>query len=278
MAPNQSGGLSDDLAADIRLFFDPNTLLGAIVIAVIIAAIAWLVGRLIYFAVQRILNQPKHIPSDPTAIRFMGQLARVGVYVCALVAYARIVPQLDKLGTALLASAAIISVVFGMAAQNTLGNLIAGISLLLYRPFSIGDRVQVTAPTGLETGIVESLNLGYTVLRTADDRHVVIPNSTMASQTSVNLSSSGSRALCTVPFNLSADTDVEKTRKILMEIAGKYSKAGEYAGSPVTAVSGSGFTVTLEVWCDNFMAATDLKSRLLEAVRERFKAEGIKLQ
>jgi small conductance mechanosensitive channel len=278
MTTDQSGNLSTDLVEKIKQLFDPGTLHGAALIAVIIGLAAWLAGRMIFFTVQRILNQPKHIPSDPMAIRFMGQLARAGVYVFALVSYARIIPQLDKFGTALLASAAIVSVVVGMAAQNTLGNLIAGISLLLYRPFNIGDRVQVSAPTGLETGVVESLNLGYTVLRTTDDRHVVVPNSVMASQTSINLSSSGSRALCTVPLTLSPDTDLERTRKILMEIAGKYSKAGEYAGSPVTALSGSGFTVTLEVWCDNFMAATDLKSRLLEAARERFKAEGIKLE
>jgi small conductance mechanosensitive channel len=278
MTPEQLSGFTGDLLGGIKHLFDPTTLTGAALIAVIIAVIAWLVGRMIYLAVQRILNQPKHIPSDPLAIRFVGQLARAGVYVIAIVAYARIIPQLDKVGTALLASAAIVSVVFGMAAQNTLGNLIAGISLLLYRPFNMGDRVQVTAPTGLETGIVESLNLGYTVLRTTDDRHVVIPNSIMASQTSINLSSSGSRALCMVPFNLSPDTDVERTRTILKEIADKYSKAGEYAGSPITALSGAGFTITLKVWCDDFMAATDLKNRLLEAARERFKAEGIKLQ
>jgi small conductance mechanosensitive channel len=278
MTLGQSTSLPTDILEQIRHLFDPATLPGAALIAVIIAVAAWLTGRMIYFAVQRILNQPKHIPSDPMAIRFMGQLARAGVYVFAVVTYARIIPQLDKFGTALLASAAIVSVVFGMAAQNTLGNLIAGISLLLYRPFNIGDRVQVTAPTGLETGVVESLNLGYTVLRTIDDRHVVIPNSVMASQASINLSSSGSRALCTVPFNLSPDTDVERTRKILTEIAAKYSKAGEYAGSPITALSGAGFTVTLKVWCDDYAAATDLKNRLMEAARERFKAEGIKLQ
>jgi small-conductance mechanosensitive channel len=233
---------------------------------------------MVHLGVQRVLNRPKHIPSDPTAIRFMGQFARVGVYIFALVTYARLIPQLDKFGTALLASVGVVSVVFGMAAQNTLGNLIAGISLLLYRPFNLGDRVQVAAPTGLETGMVESLNLGYTVLRTADDRHVVIPNSLMASQTSVNLSSSGGRILCSVPFNLSPDADLERTRKILIEIAAKFSKPEDYVGSPVTAIGGSSVTLTLQVCCDGFKLANDLKSHLLEAARERFKAEGIKLQ
>ena len=70
------------------------------------------------------------------------------------------------MGSAWSASVGVASVVLGLAAQSTLGNLIAGISLLLYRPFEAGDRLQVTAPTGLETDVVESLNLGYTVLKT----------------------------------------------------------------------------------------------------------------
>ena len=66
----------------------------------------------------------------------------------------------------------------------------AGISLLLYRPFNVGDHLQITAPTGLETGFVESINLGYTHLKTDDNRRVVVPNSLMASLTLINLTSS----------------------------------------------------------------------------------------
>jgi small conductance mechanosensitive channel len=62
-----------------------------------------------------------------------------------------------------------------------------GIALLLYRPFHIGDHVQVTAPSGLETGVVESLSLGYTKLRTADNRSIIVPNSVMAGQAVINV-------------------------------------------------------------------------------------------
>jgi small-conductance mechanosensitive channel len=54
----------------------------------------------------------------------------------------------------------------------------------------VGDHLQITAPTGLESGFVESINLGYTHLKTDDNRRVVIPNSLMASQTHINLTSS----------------------------------------------------------------------------------------
>src|SRR5581483_1757058 len=110
--------------------------------------------------------------------------------------------ELRSLGTAFLTGVSIASVVIGLAAQNTLGNLIAGFSLVLYRPFQIGDRVQITAPTGLETGDVETLTLGYTVLRTFDNRRIVVPNSAMASQVMINLTSIDPRVMAVVPIGI----------------------------------------------------------------------------
>jgi len=146
---------------------------------------------------------------------------------------------------------------------------------LLYRPFNLGDRLQVTAPSGLETGVVESLNLGYTVLRTLDNRRVVIPNSVMASQTSINLSLTDKRNLCVVPFRLSQDADVEKARKILVELVKQHPKALEYVGCPVTALGKSSVTLSLQTWCEDADAASALKSDLLESAKNRFKKEGI---
>lgn len=108
-------------------------------------------------------------------------------YLCALVLYAHLIPVLRQLGTALLTGVSVASVVIGLAAQNTLGNVIAGFSLLLYRPVRIGDRVQVAGPSGPCIGTIESLSLGYTIIRVEDGRKIIVPNSTMASQVTVNL-------------------------------------------------------------------------------------------
>jgi len=169
---------------------DPKTFLGAVLYALVFLFFAWLFGRALHLAVQRLFAKDKNNRVDRTAVKFLAQLARFGVYIFMFISYAHLVPALAGLGTAWLASAGILSVIIGLAAQNTLGNLIAGISLLLYRPFNVGDRLQVTAPTGVEKGLVESINLGYTLLKTDDNRHVVVPNSTMASQTHINLTNS----------------------------------------------------------------------------------------
>ena len=126
---------------------------------------AWLAGRAVRLAVHRYLDKTERAGADPTGIRFLGKLANLGVYICAFLVYSHIVPALKDLGSASLASMGVLSVVLGLAAQSTLGNLISGISLVLYRPFKLGDQLQVPVPTGTETGVVESINLGYTVLR-----------------------------------------------------------------------------------------------------------------
>lgn len=104
-----------------------------------------------------------------------------------------------RLGTALLAGVSLMSVILGFAAQTTLGNLVAGISLILYKPFRRGDRLQISAPTGLEIGAVEDISLGYTVLLTDDGRRVIIANTTMAQQTMIKLAASPPRLTPTEP-------------------------------------------------------------------------------
>jgi small conductance mechanosensitive channel len=165
----------------------PSEPLGAVFYGLLFALAAWLIGRALRLAVRRVLARDTHTYVDRTTVSFLAQLAQIAVWLFAFISYAHLVPALSSLGTAWLAGVSVISVVVGLAAQNTLGNLIAGISLLLYRPFKVGDLLKVPAPGGVETGVVESLNLGYTVLRTDDNRRIVVPNSVMASQTTINL-------------------------------------------------------------------------------------------
>ena len=256
---------------------DPSTLSGAILYAVIFFFVAWLVGRALHLAVQRLLAHDKNDHRDRTAVRFVAQLAQYGVYIFALISYAHVVPALSHLATAWLASIGIISVVAGLAAQNTLGNLVAGISLLLYRPFKLGDRLQLTAPTGLETGTVERLTLGFTSLKTDDNRRVVVPNSVMASQTTVNLTAEDPRVICSVPIGISYDADIDQARGILLELARKNPKAGQVCGCPVTQLAPSSVMLTLEVWCSDALTAGAFKSSMLEEIKKRFSKEGIQI-
>ena len=80
-------------------------------------------------------------------------------------------------GTALLAGAGVLSVVAGLAAQDTLANLIAGFSLVMSGAIREGDTIKLYTPVGLITARVQVISLGFTVLLDDDANQVVVPNS-----------------------------------------------------------------------------------------------------
>ena len=253
----------------------PSTLQGALFYAVIFAFCAWLLGHMLRATVVRVLAHDKHDHFDRMAVKFLAKLLRYCVYCFAFVAYAHFVPALSSLGAASLTSISVLTIIVGLAAQNTLGNLVAGISLLLYRPFKLGDRLQVMAPTGAETGVVESLTLGYTLLRTDDNRRVVVPNSLMASQTAINLTGDDPRILCSVPFSISYGSDIDKARGILLALGSQHPKVQKAAGCPLTQLGSSGMVLTLDVWCADALTAITIRCDLLEQATKRFAADGI---
>jgi len=259
----------------VAYWIDPASPVGAVVCGLVFGLVAWIIGRALRLAIHRLLSYDKRALVDRTTVQFLGQLAQIGVYLFAFISYAHLVPALAHLGTAWLAGVSVISVIIGLAAQNTLGNLIAGVSLVLYRPFKIGDRLQVTAPTGLETGEVESVNLGYTILKTDDNRRILVPNSLIASQMIVNLTGEDPRVLCSVPVSLHYEADVDKARSVLMALARQNPKAKSICGCPVTQVGPAGVVLTLSAWCANADDAFGLKCALLEEARKQFIQAGI---
>lgn len=159
-------------------FVNPDTLFGAIFYALVLLVLAWVSHRSLRLTLERLEGGLL----DHTTVTFLRRMGDTLIWVLALILYAHLIPALRSLGTALLTGASVASILLGLAAQSTLGNLIAGLSLLLYRPFQIGDLVQLTVPAGVQTGKIIDLTLGYTVIKTPESREIVVPNSVMASQ------------------------------------------------------------------------------------------------
>ena len=215
--------------------------------------------------------------SGPGGVRFLGKLASLVIYLAAFACYAHVIPELQTLGKSLLAGVGVASVVVGLAAQSTLGNLIAGISLVLYRPFKLGDRLQISAPTGPETGMVVNIDLGYTILRTADQRLIVIPNSVVASQSTLNLTALAPRTACNISLYVATGSDLAKARQILLNAAKAQPKITQVDGCFATRVTSRGVIMTLSAACANPDDATGIKSDLLESAKKQFDAAGIRL-
>lgn len=178
------------MRADINIILasllDPETLAGAIFYAVLLIVLAIITSFAVRRFLHRLVARGQRSKGDRTAITFISQLTQVAIFVIACILYFHIIPSLRTIGTAILATAGVASIVLGLAAQNTLGNIISGISLLLYRPVRMGDEIKVYASAGDETGVVESISLGYVTLTMPNNEKIIIPNSVLASTVIVN--------------------------------------------------------------------------------------------
>lgn len=174
---------------------DPNRLLGASLLGALFFLCAVVLSGLVQRLIGDALRHDRADRSDGIPLSFVRHLAVLAIWLILATFYAHLVPALNRLGSALFAGVSLVSIVIGFAAQSTLGNLVAGLSLIIYKPFKYGDRVQVQAPTKdtCEVGVVEDISLGYTVLRTDDGRKLIIANGTMAQQTMIKFPTAENR-------------------------------------------------------------------------------------
>jgi small-conductance mechanosensitive channel len=137
--------------------------------------LAWIANRLLHAAELRLAAREGRVTLDPagkTRLRLVRRLIFAVILGAGLFFALLQFDSFDKLAGAALASSAVIAAVAGLAARQSLGNLIAGVTLALTQPIRVGDMVEI----GDVRGRVEDLTLTFTWLRTPDGRRVALPN------------------------------------------------------------------------------------------------------
>ena len=274
-----SPAVSDTPKAVVELthYIDPNHLWGAVALGVLFLLFGLVLTRLLRRAIHALIDHDPKEHLDRMTLSFISNLATFVMWIVLALIFCHAVPALNKLTTSLLAGVSIVSVVIGFAAQSTLGNLVSGISLVIYKPFRRGDRLQLTTPTGLETGIVEDLSLGYTVLRTFDNRRIVLSNGTIANQIMINLSSVDLRVMMTPTISIGYNSDIAKARAIILELAHAHDDVLEVVGCPVVNLGASSVDLSLRAWCADASSAKGVEFDLLEQIKTRFDEAGIEI-
>jgi small-conductance mechanosensitive channel len=265
----------DEVIKDVRLgehdllsFLKPDSLWGALIYLVIFVLIASLVSRALRAAVHVSMTRRGHL--DRTTISFLQQFGSVLIWVVMLILYAHLIPMLRSMGTALLAGAGVVSVVIGLAAQSTLGNLVAGISIAIYRPFRLGDTLQVTAPTGTDIGVVELISLGYTTLRAPDGHFIVLPNAIAASQVTINLNTTYAPWPMSITIRLNRDADIDAARQLALSTAAEVAGEAAVVGCFLTKIDAAAITLELKFKAADAAGRDTLRSKVLAALPRRF--------
>lgn len=118
--------------------------------------------------------------------------------------------------TSLLTTSALLTAIIGLSLQDTLGNLIAGLSLQTEQPFSVGDWLQIDRE-GLQVGRVLEINWRATRLRTQADTELIVPNAQLARASLVNLSRPTRRVQRTVQLTLPSDLSTRRVHDLLQK-------------------------------------------------------------
>jgi len=257
---------------DVLSFIRPDTLIGALAYLVIFVCLALILSRILRSAVHAAMTRSGHI--DRTSLSFLQQMAGALIWVVMLILYAHLIPVLHSMGTALLAGASVASVVIGLAAQSTLGNLVAGVSITIYRPFRLGDTLQVAAPTGTEVGVVEMISLGYTTLRAPAGHLIVVPNSVAASQVTINLNTNPSFAPwpLVITMRIARDADIEAVRELALQVAKEQGEEKSVVGCFLTKVDTGAITLELRLRAKDSGQRDKVRSTLLAELARRFAA------
>src|SRR5688500_12372468 len=158
---------------------------GRLLVALLILLVGWWVARRVAAAVQRVLARGG---ADP----LLGSFLRNVVFVVLFVLVA--VGALDRAGVptaSLLAALGAAGLAIGLALQGSLSNLAAGVLLMVFRPFRVGQYVEVAGVAGT----VQEVSLMHTRLLSPDNREIVLPNGKVAGDAIVNHSARGTRRI-----------------------------------------------------------------------------------
>jgi small conductance mechanosensitive channel len=181
-----------------------------VLVAILVVLLFWAVARLAATTSDRALKQ---LHTHKAARGLISRFIQIGVLLGGIV-LALGVMNLDKALASILAGAGIVGLALGFAFQDLAGNLISGIGLAVHQawPFKIGDIIE----TNDVFGTVEEIHLRTTIIRTLDDKMVIVPNKQIYQNQLTNYSASGTRRV-DVECGISYGDDLEKVKRVVHE-------------------------------------------------------------
>ncbi|MFC1799256.1 mechanosensitive ion channel family protein [Thermodesulfobacteriota bacterium] len=202
----------------------------------------------------------------------------------AIIYATAIVLSLDMLGVNVMpfiAGAGVAGIAVGFAAKDTLSNLIAGVLLILDRPFEMGDRIEVwSAPRGTATwGDVIDIGLRATKIRTTDNLIIVIPNNEIMKRDIVNYTLISSRIRVRIDIGVAYDTNIKKAKSIILNVADSLEWILKDPAPKVVVrnFGESSVDLQLRVWIKDARKRMDTISSVTDEVKERFDQEGVEI-
>ncbi|MGR3760603.1 mechanosensitive ion channel family protein [Roseobacteraceae bacterium NS-SX3] len=236
--------------------------------ALVVLILGWTVTGLISSAVRRRINRTPQL--DRTLGNFAASAVRWVLLAIVLIAILNIY---GIEATSLVAMLGAATLAIGLALQGTLSNLAAGVMLVLFRPYKLGQYVDI----GGTSGTVMDLNLFFTELSTPDNVQIIVPNGQAWGAIITNYSAHDTRRV-DLTFGIDYGDSADRAKEIILRqaLADERVLRDPEPWVRVTNLGASSVDLTMRVWCQA-SGYWELKFALLQSVKEAFDAEGISI-
>ena len=238
----------------------------------VLAAIAILViGRLVSGWLRSLIRKlMERAGNDPMLVSFVANIAYFAMLAFVIIA------ALSELGiqtTSFIAVLGAAGLAIGLALQGSLQNFAAGVLILVFKPYKVGDFIE----GGGTSGIIEAMDIFTTRMRTGDNKSVIVPNGKLLGDNIVNYSTKPTRRVDLV-VGVSYDDDLAKVKAVLNDILSSDERVLDEP-APTVAVSelaDSSVNLIVRPWTKT-SDYWPLYWDLVETIKTRFDAEGISI-
>jgi len=249
-----------ETAYTMALTYGPKLILAIVTLIVGL----WIIKRLVGAAKSRFTEK------DPTLGQFVSGLASVLLKTMLLIAVASMIGIETTSFIAVLGAAGL---AVGLALQGSLSNFAGGVLILMFKPFKVGDLIEAQG----FIATVKEIQIFNTILKTADNRIVIIPNGSLSNGSLVNINQEATRRVDLV-FGIGYDDDIDKARGVIDELAQKDSRVLKDPAHMIviTALADSSVNFSVRLWVkteDFWGVYWDMQ----EAVKKAFDQNGVSI-
>ena len=256
--------------------------LDKVIAVVIILTVAFVLNKVIDGVVNRTIRH-KRKKNITTLLMFVKRIKKFVIYALAILICLTQFDVFNSFSVTILSGLGIGSVVVGLAAQESLKNFFGSVAIVLGNPYEVGDFIECVDKA--VSGTVEDITMRHTIIRTINNRRVIIPNCEMNTYTIENFNYSENENVKLVDYEISYESDVDKAIKILKEEMKKLyhpnpkgrNKDVEFPKVRVLELGNDGIKLRTWVWGDNNSDVFENMYQLNYAINKRFPEEGIEI-
>lgn len=249
---------------------------------ILIIVISVVLNKIIDKLIDRTIRR-KRKKNVTTLLMFIKKVKKLIIYSLMVLMIMGQFEAFHKFSITLLSGLGIGSVVLGLAAQESLKNFFGSFALVIGDVFEVGDFIECV-DKGV-SGTVEDITMRHTVIRTINNRRVIIPNSQMNSYTIENFNYIDNENVKLVDFSISYESDVDKAMKIIKDEMKKLYKPNEkgknkdveYPKVRVASWDESGISLRAWVWGKDNGEVFENMYKLNYVIKKRFESEGIEI-